>query len=70
MAKALARVSEGSKPLKNNSHERYARFRAAAQPRLIAFRKAGYIAKNDHVADANSFRLEPISKLLAAVDAL
>ena len=39
-------------------HERYARLRAAAQPRLIAFRKAGYIAKNDHVADANSFRLE------------
>src|SRR6516225_10525396 len=42
-------VSEGSKPLKNNLHERYARLRAAAQPRLIAFRKAGYIAKNDHV---------------------
>jgi hypothetical protein len=58
MAKALAIVSEGSKPLKNNLQERYARLRAAAQPRLIAFRKAGYIAKNDHVADANSFRLE------------
>jgi hypothetical protein len=58
MAKAVAIVSEGSKPLKNNLHERYARHRAAAQPRLIAFRKAGYIAKNDHVADANSFRLE------------
>jgi len=58
MAKALSIISEGSKPLKNNLHERYARLRAAAQPRLIAFRKAGYIAKNDHVADANSFRLE------------
>jgi hypothetical protein len=58
MAKTLAIVSEGSKPLKNNLHERYARLRAAAQPRHIAFRKAGYTAKNDHVADANSFRLE------------
>jgi hypothetical protein len=51
-------IPEGSKRLKNNLHERYARLRAAAQPRIVAFRKAGYIAKNDHVADANSFRLE------------
>jgi hypothetical protein len=27
-------------------------------PRIVAFRKAGNTAKNDHVADANSFRLE------------
>jgi len=47
-----------SKPLKNNLHERYARLRAAALPRIVAFRKAGNTAKNDHVADANSFRLE------------
>jgi hypothetical protein len=39
-------------------HERYARLRAAALPRMVAFRKAGNTAKNDHVADANSFRLE------------
>jgi hypothetical protein len=58
MAKALAIASDGSKPLKNNLHERYARFRAAALPRIVAFRKAGNTAKNDHVADANSFRLE------------
>jgi Terminase small subunit len=50
--------SDGSKPLKNNLHERYARLRAAALPRIVAFRKAGNTAKNDHVADANSFRLE------------
>jgi len=56
MAKALA--SDASKPLKNNLHERYARFRAAALSRIVAFRKAGNTAKNDHVADANSFRLE------------
>jgi Terminase small subunit len=58
MAKMLAITSDGSKPLKNNLHERYARFRAAALPRIVAFRKAGNTAKNDHVADANSFRLE------------
>jgi hypothetical protein len=58
MAKALAITSDGSKPLKNNLHERYARLRAAALPRIVAFRKAGNTAKNDHVADANSFRLE------------
>jgi hypothetical protein len=39
-------------------HEHYARLRAAALPRIVAFRKAGNTAKNDHVADANSFRLE------------
>ena len=27
-------------------------------PRIVAFRKAGNTAKNDHVADTNSFRLE------------
>jgi hypothetical protein len=58
MPKALAIASDGSKPLKNNLHERYARFRAAALPRTVAFRKAGNTAKTDHVADANSFRLE------------
>ena len=58
MAKTLAIISDGSKPLKNNMHERYARFRAQALPRIVAFRKAGNTAKNDHVADANSCRLE------------
>ena len=38
--------------------ERYARLRAAALPRIVAFRKAGNTAKNDNVADANSWRLE------------
>lgn len=48
MAKALAIISDGSKPLQNNMHERYAKFRAAALPRIAAFRKAGCVAKNDH----------------------
>jgi len=58
MAKALAITFDGSKPLKNNLHERYARFRAQALPRIVAFRKAGNTAKNDKIADANSIRLE------------
>jgi hypothetical protein len=55
---ALAIASEASKPLKNNLHERYARLHAAALPRIVAFRKAGNMAKNDHVANATSFRLD------------
>jgi hypothetical protein len=58
MMMLLTATSDGSKPLKNNLHERYARLRAAALPRIVALRKAGNTAKNDHVADANSFRLE------------
>ena len=58
MTKALAVPYDGSKPLKNNRHERYARYRAAALPREVAFRKAGNIAKNNNVVDANASRLE------------
>ena len=54
----LAIPYDGSKPLKNNTHERYARFRAQALPRMVAFRKAGNVAKNDCNAEANSFRLD------------
>src|SRR6516225_5416643 len=58
MAEVPTIISDGSKPLKNNMHERYARLRAQALPRLVAFRKAGCIAKNDLIADKNSSRLE------------
>jgi hypothetical protein len=58
MAKALAIPFDSSKPLRNNMHERYARIRANAVPRLTAYRKAGNVAKNDNVANANSSRLE------------
>ena len=58
MAKTLPFIAyDGSKPLKNDMWERYARHRAQALPRLVAFRKAGCIAKNDNIADRNS-RLE------------
>jgi U3 small nucleolar RNA-associated protein 14 len=58
MAKALAIASDGSNPLRNTRHERYARLRAQALPRNVAFRKAGNVAKNDNVIDANACRLE------------
>jgi hypothetical protein len=58
MAKALAIASDGSNPLRNTRHERYARLRAQALPRNVAFRKAGNVAENDNVIDANACRLE------------
>ena len=70
MTKALAIAYDGSKPLKNNLHERYARFRAQALPRIVAFRKAGNTAKNDHIADANSFRLEKKPGVRARIEYL
>jgi terminase small subunit-like protein len=58
MAKTPAIIPDGSKPLKNNLHERYARFRAQALPQLVAFRKAGTTAKSDHVAEIVACRVE------------
>ena len=34
-------ISPGSKPLKHSKWERYARYRAQALPRIVAFRKLG-----------------------------
>jgi hypothetical protein len=58
MTKALAIPSEGSKPLKNNMHERYARLRAQALPRIVAYRQAGNSIKSDNAAGVNACRLE------------
>jgi hypothetical protein len=69
MAKALI-ASDGSKPLENNTHERYARFRAAALPRYVAFRKAGNTAKNANVANVSSFRLEKKPEIRERIDYL
>jgi hypothetical protein len=67
--KALAIVSDGSKPLKNTKQERYARFRAAALPRHVAFRKV-YRAANDNVVDANACRLEKKPEVRERIDYL
>jgi hypothetical protein len=50
--------SPGSRPLKVSRHERYARYRAAALPRIEAFRKIGNEAALDKTAHNNATRLE------------
>jgi hypothetical protein len=57
--KALVPVDHipGSKPLKIAKYERYARYRAQALPRMVAFRKIGNFAANDKVAHRNATRL-------------
>ena len=44
--------------LKNAKYERYCRLRASAQPRIPAYREAGWHSKKDDVAYANACRLE------------
>src|SRR6516162_11079495 len=50
--------SPGSKPLKHSKWERYARYRAQALPRIVAFRKLGNYAASDKIAHNNASRLE------------
>src|SRR5438034_7881852 len=54
----LAITSPGSRALKNAKYERYCRLRASAQPRIPAYREAGWHSKKDDVAYANACRLE------------
>jgi len=51
-------ISPGSKPPKHSKWERYARYRAQALPRIVAFRKIGNYAANDKIAHNNASRLE------------
>jgi len=51
-------ISPGSKPLKHSKWERYARYRAQALPRIVAFRKLGNYAASDKIAHNNASRLE------------
>jgi hypothetical protein len=51
-------ISPGSRPLKHSKWERYARYRAQALPRIVAFRKLGNYAANDKIAHNNASRLE------------
>jgi Terminase small subunit len=48
----------GSRPLKNTKYEKYCRLRASAQPRIPAYREAGWHSEKDDVAYANACRLE------------
>jgi hypothetical protein len=54
----LAIASPGSRPLKNVRYERYCRLRALLQPRIQAYREAGWHSKRDNDAYANACRLE------------
>ena len=54
----LAIASPGSRALKNAKYEKYCRLRASAQPRIPAYREAGWHSKKDDVAYANACRLE------------
>jgi len=54
----LAIASPGSRALKNTKYEKYCRLRASAQPRIPAYREAGWHSKKDDVAYANACRLE------------
>ena len=55
---ALAIASPGSRPLKNTRQERYCRLRASAQPRIPAYREAGWETSDDAAAYSNGCRLE------------
>jgi hypothetical protein len=70
MAKALTIPFDGSKPLKNNMHERYARLRAQALPRIVAYRKAGNTIKSDNGAGVNSHRLDGKPSVRARIEFL
>ena len=54
----LAIASPGSRALRNAKYEKYCRLRASAQPRIPAYREAGWHSKKDDVAYANACRLE------------
>jgi hypothetical protein len=63
-------ISPGSRPLKHTKWERYARYRAQALPRIVAFRKIGNYAANDKTAHNNASRLENKPGVKARIDYL
>jgi len=54
----LAIASPGSRALKNAKYESYCRLRASAQPRIPAYREAGWETSHDDDAYSNACRLE------------
>src|SRR5271169_105108 len=54
----LAIASPGSRALKNAKYNKYCRLRSSAQPRIQAYREAGWHSEKDDVAYANACRLE------------
>jgi terminase small subunit-like protein len=54
----LAIASPGSRVLKSAKYERYCRLRASLQPRVQAYREAGWETSDDDDAYSNACRLE------------
>jgi hypothetical protein len=54
----LAIASPGSRALKNTKYEKYCRLRSSAQPRIPAYREAGWETSDDDDAYSNACRLE------------
>ena len=54
----LAIAPPGSRALKNTKYENYCRLRASAQPRISAYREAGWETSDDNNAYSNACRLE------------
>jgi hypothetical protein len=54
----LTIASPGSRALKNAKYEKYCRARASAQPRIVAYREAGWETSDDDAAYSNACRLE------------
>src|SRR5437762_10012458 len=50
--------SPGSPELKNPKYEKYCRLRASLQPRVQAYREAGWETSDDAAAYSNACRLE------------
>src|SRR5215469_6817467 len=59
----LVIASPGSRALKNAKYERYCRLRASAQPRIRAYREAGWETSDDDNAYSNGCRLERRSEI-------
>jgi hypothetical protein len=72
MAKSnlLATTSPGSRALTNAKHERYCRLRASLQPRIAAYREAGWETSDDENAYSNACRLERRPALRARIEYL
>jgi hypothetical protein len=54
----LPALPPGSRALRNSKHEKYARLRAALQPRAQAYREAGWNDRSDAGAYSHACRLE------------
>jgi hypothetical protein len=54
----LAIASPRSRALKNAKYEEYCRLRASLQPRIQAYREAGWETSDDDAAYSNACRLE------------